>query len=116
MRLFDYDKLSRLLAESQVDVLLASSQPNVGYLADLVWYLSISPYFLSSTIQNLAENRAKRLGEGYMGDNAPAKKGVYPAPGAVNKLVRDNQVAGLYFLFEATRRVTGNDVLHPQRL
>lgn len=47
MRLFDYDKLSRLLAESQVDVLLASSQPNVGYLADLVWYPSINPYFLT---------------------------------------------------------------------
>ena len=47
MRLFDYDRLSRLLTEFGMDVLLASSQPNVGYLADLIWYPSMNPFFRS---------------------------------------------------------------------
>jgi Xaa-Pro aminopeptidase len=47
MRPFEYGKLSRLMVESQFDLLLPSSQPNVGYLADLVWYYSINPCYLS---------------------------------------------------------------------
>jgi Xaa-Pro aminopeptidase len=47
MRPFDYGKLSRLMASSKLDLILASSQPNVGYLADLTWYICINPSYLS---------------------------------------------------------------------
>ena len=51
-----------------------------------------------------------------MGNDTLAEKGVYPTPGAVNKLVRDKQVAGPYLFLKAARRADGDDVLHPQRL
>ncbi len=47
MRPFEYDKLSMLMRDAGIDLLLATSQPNVGYLADLTWYLSVAPTFLS---------------------------------------------------------------------
>jgi Xaa-Pro aminopeptidase len=47
MRLFDYGKLAGAMREFNMDLLLASSQPNVGYLADLTWYPSIHPSYLS---------------------------------------------------------------------
>ena len=37
MRLFDYDKLSRLMYERDIDVLLAGTKPNVEYLTDFEW-------------------------------------------------------------------------------
>ncbi len=37
MRLFDYEKLSRLLYERDIDVLLAHTKPNVEYLTDFEW-------------------------------------------------------------------------------
>ena len=37
MRLFDYGKLSRLMAEKDIAVILAHTQPNVEYLTDCVW-------------------------------------------------------------------------------
>ena len=37
MQLFDYDKLSRLLYERDIDVLLAGTKPNVEYLTDFEW-------------------------------------------------------------------------------
>jgi len=34
MQPFDYDKLSRLMYERDIDVLLAGTKPNVEYLTD----------------------------------------------------------------------------------
>jgi len=47
MRPFEYDKLTRLMRQAGMDLLVASSQANVGYIADLTWYLSITPTYLS---------------------------------------------------------------------
>ena len=37
MRLFDYDRLSRLLYERDIDVLLAHTKPNLEYITDFEW-------------------------------------------------------------------------------
>ena len=37
MRLFDYDRASRLMHERGIDVLLAHTKPNVEYLTDYEW-------------------------------------------------------------------------------
>ncbi len=47
MRAFDYNKLAREMRSAGLDLLLASSQANVGYLADLTWSTSINPSYLS---------------------------------------------------------------------
>jgi len=54
-------------------------------------------------IHNLAQHRAERLGKWDMDGNALPEKGINSTPGAVNELVGDNQVAGLYLLLKATR-------------
>ncbi|GAI92870.1 unnamed protein product [marine sediment metagenome] len=48
-----------------------------------------------------------------MGGDSFTKEGINPVPGAVNELVRDKQVAGLYLLLKATRRANGDYMLHP---
>jgi len=53
------------------------------------------PYFFSCGEYNLAQDRAEGFGKWDVGNDAVAKKGAYPSPSAVNKLVRDNQVSGL---------------------
>ncbi|MBM3956622.1 MAG: aminopeptidase P family protein [Gemmatimonadetes bacterium] len=45
MRLFDYAKASALMREKGVDILLASSKHNVGYLADY-WHPTSDDYYL----------------------------------------------------------------------
>jgi len=37
VRLFDYDRLSALMREARIDVLLAHTEPNVEYLTDFEW-------------------------------------------------------------------------------
>ena len=45
MKLLDYDKASRLMDKSGIDVILASSPPNVRYLADY-WHSASDEYYL----------------------------------------------------------------------
>ena len=47
MRAFNYEKLTSAMRETGIDLLLASSQASVGYVADLTWYPSINPSYLS---------------------------------------------------------------------
>jgi len=51
-----------------------------------------------------------------MGDNAVLEKGIDPTAGAVNELVRDNEVAGFYLRLKATNGVNGDNMFHPERL
>ncbi|MBT9163204.1 MAG: hypothetical protein DDT24_00108 [Chloroflexi bacterium] len=51
-----------------------------------------------------------------MNHQAIAKKAVHPVSGAVNDLVRDDEVTRCQLFFEAACRIDGNDPLYPQRL
>ena len=42
MRLFNYEKLSRSMHSSNVDVILAGTKPNVEYLTDFEWMKGFS--------------------------------------------------------------------------
>ena len=41
MRLFDYEKLSAEMHARDIDVILAGTKPNVEYLTDVEWMLSL---------------------------------------------------------------------------
>ena len=45
MQLFNYEKASRLMDEAGIDIILASTRHNVGYLADY-WHSVSDEYYL----------------------------------------------------------------------
>ena len=71
---------------------------------------------IASLLENRRDRSANRIAEAHVGHNAVAEKRGNPCIGAIDELVRNNEVSRLVFFFERADGRDRQDTFDPQHL